>query len=25
MTRRADPTSVWWFALAFVGPVVLGI
>ncbi|QZQ57107.1 DUF4191 domain-containing protein [Curtobacterium sp. TC1] len=25
MTRRADPSSVWWFALAFVGPVVLGI
>ncbi|WP_148286300.1 DUF4191 family protein, partial [Curtobacterium sp. B8] len=25
MTRRADPTSVWWFALAFLGPVVLGV
>ncbi len=25
MTRRADPKSVWWFALAFVGPVVLGV
>ncbi|PCN46474.1 hypothetical protein Csp2054_17100 [Curtobacterium sp. 'Ferrero'] len=25
MTRRADPTSVWWFALAFVGPVVVGV
>ncbi|MFB9647722.1 DUF4191 family protein [Curtobacterium pusillum] len=25
MTRRADPSSVWWFALAFVVPVVLGV
>jgi hypothetical protein len=25
MTRKADPSSVWWFALAFVGPVVLGV
>ncbi|MDN3478129.1 DUF4191 domain-containing protein [Curtobacterium sp. APC 4022] len=25
MTRRADPSSVWWFALAFLGPVVVGL
>jgi len=25
MTRKADPKSVWWFLLAFVGPVVLGV
>jgi hypothetical protein len=25
MTRRADPSSLWWFALAFLGPVVLGV
>jgi hypothetical protein len=25
MTRRADPKSVWWFLLAFVGPVVAGV
>jgi hypothetical protein len=25
MTRRADPTSIWWFALSFLGPVVVGV
>ncbi|MCY1695181.1 DUF4191 family protein [Curtobacterium sp. SL109] len=25
MTRRADPTSIWWFAAAFLVPVVLGV
>src|SRR5690606_5303523 len=25
MTRRYDPTSVWWMALGFAGPLLLGL
>jgi hypothetical protein len=25
MTRRINPSSVWWFALAFVVPVIVGV
>ena len=25
MTRRYDSTAIWWFLLAFLGPVLAGV